>query len=106
MSDRRKVALVTGRAPASARRSRRLAADGYDVAVTGRRGGPIRRSRLRTGGLAIVADTGDQGAAERAVAETVARFGGLDALACNAGIGGEGAPTSTRRRGTTSCGST
>ena len=36
-------------------------------------------------GLAIVADTGSRADAERAVAETVDRFGGLDALVLNAG---------------------
>jgi meso-butanediol dehydrogenase / (S,S)-butanediol dehydrogenase / diacetyl reductase len=42
------------------------------------------------GGLAIEADTGDHADAVRAVGETVERLGGLDALVCNAGIGGEG----------------
>jgi meso-butanediol dehydrogenase / (S,S)-butanediol dehydrogenase / diacetyl reductase len=42
------------------------------------------------GGLAIEADTGDRADAVRAVGETVERLGGLDALVCNAGIGGEG----------------
>jgi meso-butanediol dehydrogenase / (S,S)-butanediol dehydrogenase / diacetyl reductase len=91
VSDRRKVALVTGGGTGiGAAIARRLAADGYDVAVTGRRSGPIEEVAADTGGLAVVADTGDRAAAERAVAETVARFGGLDALVCNAGIGGEG----------------
>jgi NAD(P)-dependent dehydrogenase (short-subunit alcohol dehydrogenase family) len=42
------------------------------------------------GGLAIEADTGDHADAVRAVGETVERLRGLDALVCNAGIGGEG----------------
>ena len=41
-------------------------------------------------GLAVVADTGVAGDAMRAVAETVDRFGGLDALVLNAGVGGVG----------------
>ena len=91
MSDRRKVALVSGGGTGiGAAIARRLAADGCDVAVTGRRSGPIEEVAADIGGLAVVADTGDRAAAERAVAETVARFGGLDALVCNAGIGGEG----------------
>ena len=45
---------------------------------------------LETGGLALVADTGVPADAGRVVAETIARFGGLDALVLNAGIGGEG----------------
>jgi meso-butanediol dehydrogenase / (S,S)-butanediol dehydrogenase / diacetyl reductase len=91
VSDRRKVALVTGGGTGiGAAIARRLAGDGYGVAVTGRRSGPIEEVAAEIGGLAIVADTGDEGAAERAVAETVASFGRLDGLVCNAGIGGEG----------------
>jgi NAD(P)-dependent dehydrogenase (short-subunit alcohol dehydrogenase family) len=86
-----RVALVTGGGTGiGAATARRLAADGYAVAVTGRRPGPIQRIAAETGGLAIVADTGVEADADRAVAEAVGRFGGLDALVLNAGIGGEG----------------
>ncbi len=86
-----RVALVTGGGTGiGAAIARRLAGDGYDVAVTGRREGPIGEVAHELGGLAIVADTGVEADAERAVAETVRRFGGLDALVLNAGIGGEG----------------
>jgi meso-butanediol dehydrogenase / (S,S)-butanediol dehydrogenase / diacetyl reductase len=86
-----KVALVTGGGTGiGAAVARRLAADGYRVTVTGRRARPIEEIAAEIDGLAVVADTGDPAAAERAVAETVARFGGLDALVCNAGIGGDG----------------
>ena len=86
-----RVALVTGGGTGiGAAIARRLAADGYAVAVTGRRSGPIEAVAAEIGGHAIVADTGDAGDAERAVAETFARFGGLDGLVCNAGIGGDG----------------
>ena len=85
------VALVTGGGTGiGAAVARRLAADGYAVAVAGRRAAPIEEVAAQTGGLAIVADTGDVADAERCVATTVERFGGLDALVCNAGIGGEG----------------
>ena len=78
-------------APGSARRSRAgSSADGYDVAVTGRRAGPVEEVAAEVDGLAVVADTGVAADAERAVAETVERFGGLDALVLNAGIGGVG----------------
>lgn len=91
MSSQPKVALVTGGGSGiGAAVARRLAADGYAVAVTGRRAGPIREVAAELGGLAIVADTGVVVDAQRSVAETVERFGGLDALVCNAGIGGEG----------------
>jgi NAD(P)-dependent dehydrogenase (short-subunit alcohol dehydrogenase family) len=86
-----KVALVTGGGTGiGAAIARRLAADGHAVAVTGRRAGPIEDVAAEIEGLAVVGDTGIEADADRAVQETVARFGGLDALVCNAGIGGEG----------------
>lgn len=86
-----RVALVTGGGTGiGAAVARQLAADGYAVAVTGRRPGPIEEVARQIGGVAVVADTGIEEDAERAVAETVARLGRLDALVCNAGIGGEG----------------
>jgi len=86
-----RVALVTGGGTGiGAAIARRLAGEGYAVAVTGRRAGPIEEVAAEIDGLAVVADTGIAADAERAVAETVARFGELDALVCNAGIGGEG----------------
>jgi meso-butanediol dehydrogenase / (S,S)-butanediol dehydrogenase / diacetyl reductase len=89
--NRHKAALVTGGGTGiGAAVARRLASDGWAVAVTGRREGPIEEVAAEIGGLAIVADTGDAADAERAVALTVDRFGGLDGLVCNAGIGGEG----------------
>ena len=86
-----KVALVTGGGTGiGASVARRLAADGYAVALTGRRAAPVEKVAVEIDGLAIVADTRVAADAERAVIETVDRFGGLDALVCNAGIGGEG----------------
>lgn len=86
-----KVALVTGGGSGiGAAIARRLAADGYRVAVTGRRPAPLEAIAVELDGLAIPADTGDAGDCERAVARVVAELGGLDALVCNAGIGGEG----------------
>ena len=86
-----RVALVTGGGTGiGAAVARRLAADGYAVVVTGRRPEPIDEVARETGGLAVTADTGIVVDADRAVADTVTRFGGLDALVLNAGIGGEG----------------
>ncbi len=86
-----KAALVTGGGTGiGAAVARRLAAEEYSVAVTGRRPGPIEEVAGEVDGLAVVGDTGVAADAERAVQETVARFGALDALVCNAGIGGEG----------------
>lgn len=86
-----RVALVTGGGTGiGAAVARRLAADGYKVAVTGRRPEPLEEVAQATGGLAIVADTSVEVDVARAVTETVELFGGLDALVLNAGIGGEG----------------
>ena len=86
-----RVALVTGGGTGiGAAVARRLAADGYAVVVTGRRSGPIEEIAREIDGFAIVSDTGVAADADRAVAETVTRFGSLDALVLNAGIGGEG----------------
>jgi len=86
-----RVALVTGGGTGiGAAVARRLAADGYSVAVTGRRPGPIAEIAREIDGLAIVADVGVAADADRAVAETVARFGAMHALVLNAGVGGEG----------------
>jgi NAD(P)-dependent dehydrogenase (short-subunit alcohol dehydrogenase family) len=70
--------------------ARRLAADGWSVAVTGRRPGPIEEVATEIAGLAVVSDTSVAADAARAVAATVERFEGLDALVLNAGIGCEG----------------
>ena len=64
---------------------------GYRVAITGRDEIKLAdtAAALAAAGIAhlpIRADVGDEAAAERAVAETVARFGGLDVLLNNAGI--------------------
>jgi meso-butanediol dehydrogenase/(S,S)-butanediol dehydrogenase/diacetyl reductase len=86
-----RVALVTGGGTGiGAAVARRLAADGYSVAVTGRRPEPIEEIAKEIGGLAVVADVGVAADADRAVSETVARFGSLDALVLNAGINGVG----------------
>ncbi|MBD2767625.1 SDR family oxidoreductase [Hymenobacter sp. BT664] len=64
---------------------------GYQVAFTGRDEARLAATAeaLTAAGvanLAIRADVGDEEAAERAVREAVARFGGLDVLINNAGI--------------------
>ena len=91
MTERDKVALVTGGGTGiGAAVARRLAGAGYAVAVTGRRPEPLEAVAEEIDGLAVVADTSDEAAADSAVAETVRRFGGLDALVLNAGTGGAG----------------
>ncbi|WP_210521085.1 SDR family oxidoreductase [Hymenobacter terricola] len=64
---------------------------GYQVAFTGRDEAKLADTAqaLTAAGitnLAVRADVGDEAAAERAVREAVARFGGLDVLINNAGI--------------------
>jgi len=86
-----RVALVTGGGTGiGAATARRLAADGYAIAVTGRRREPIEAVAAELNGLAIVSDTSVAADAVHAVAETVTRFGSLDGLVLNAGIEGEG----------------
>jgi meso-butanediol dehydrogenase/(S,S)-butanediol dehydrogenase/diacetyl reductase len=86
-----RVALVTGGGTGiGAAVARRLAADGYAVAVTGRRSEPIEVVAHEVDGLAVAADTALATDVERVVAATIARFGALDALVINAGVGGEG----------------
>lgn len=67
-----------------------MAARGYDVCVTGRRAEPLRALAGELGGLAVVADTADEGAIGGAVEQAVGRFGSLDALVCSAGTGASG----------------
>ncbi|MEP6892311.1 MAG: SDR family oxidoreductase [Gaiellaceae bacterium] len=91
MTDRHKVALVTGGGTGiGAAVARWLAEAGYAVAVTGRRREPLAAVAGDIDGLAIVADTTLEADAARAVAETVDALGGLDALVLNAGRGGVG----------------
>jgi NAD(P)-dependent dehydrogenase (short-subunit alcohol dehydrogenase family) len=70
--------------------ARALARDGYDVCVTGRRIDALEDVAAEIGGLAVAADTTDPAAVEQAVAAAAARFGGLDAVVCNAGTGASG----------------
>ena len=84
-----KVALVTGGGTGiGAATARRLAADGWAVAITGRRPEPLEALADELGALALAGDVGERADAEAAVAATVERFGGLDGLVLNAGRGG------------------
>jgi NAD(P)-dependent dehydrogenase (short-subunit alcohol dehydrogenase family) len=85
------VALVTGGGTGiGAAVARRLAADGYGVAVTGRQAGPIEEVADEIDGLAVTGDTSVAADADRAVSEAIGRYGSLDALVINAGSGGGG----------------
>ena len=86
-----RAALVTGGGTGiGAAIARRLAADGYDVCITGRRPGPLEEVAAGIGALAVPGDTGDPGDAQAAVAAAKEAFGRLDVLVCNAGIGRAG----------------
>jgi NAD(P)-dependent dehydrogenase (short-subunit alcohol dehydrogenase family) len=72
--------------------ARRLAADGYGVVVAGRRAKAcdVVIEELKAAGqaaLAVATDVGEPEHAGRVVAAAVDRFGGIDALVNNAGIG-------------------
>ncbi len=86
-----KVALITGGSSGIGLAAARLfLAEGARVAITGRRQDALDAAAATLGPdlLAIQADATDQAAVERAVAAVVARFGGLDVVFANAGIGG------------------
>jgi NAD(P)-dependent dehydrogenase (short-subunit alcohol dehydrogenase family) len=85
-----KVAIVTGGSRGiGAAIARMLTAQGASVVITGRNTQDLEEARQRLGGdtLAIPADVRDPGDVERAVHQTVERFGGLDVLVNNAGVG-------------------
>lgn len=86
-----RVALVTGGGTGiGAATARRLAADGWNVAVMGRRRDLVEAVAGDIDGVAVVADTAVAADAERAVNETIAAFGALDGLVLNAGTGSPG----------------
>jgi meso-butanediol dehydrogenase/(S,S)-butanediol dehydrogenase/diacetyl reductase len=88
-----RIAIVTGGGTGiGAAVARRLARDGYAVALVGRRPGPIEAvaGELRGEAAATLvcpADVGRPEDAQRVVEEAVEAFGGLDLLVNNAGIG-------------------
>jgi meso-butanediol dehydrogenase / (S,S)-butanediol dehydrogenase / diacetyl reductase len=70
--------------------ARRFAADGWRVAVNGRRPEPIAAVAADIEGVAVQGDTTEPDVAERVVADTVAALGGLDCVVLNAGIAHSG----------------
>jgi meso-butanediol dehydrogenase / (S,S)-butanediol dehydrogenase / diacetyl reductase len=87
-----KVALVTGGGSGiGAATARAFAREGAKVVVTGRRAGPIQAVAADTAGVAVQGDVRDDRHLAEAVATAVRRFGGLDVVVANAGVGGGGA---------------
>jgi NAD(P)-dependent dehydrogenase (short-subunit alcohol dehydrogenase family) len=85
------AALVTGGGSGiGAAVARRLAQDGFDVCVSGRRREPLERVAREIDGVPVAADISGREGAERAVEAALARFGRLDAVVCNAGTGASG----------------
>jgi 3-oxoacyl-[acyl-carrier protein] reductase len=89
-----KVAIVTGGSRGIGRAiARALVGEGVHVTITGRSGTNLSAARSMiqsagSGGVETVqADVRDYGAVERAVEATVAKFGGLDIVVNNAGVG-------------------
>jgi meso-butanediol dehydrogenase / (S,S)-butanediol dehydrogenase / diacetyl reductase len=84
-----RTAIVTGAGTGIGRAvARSLAADGYGVALVGRRPEPLEELAAELpDALATPADVSDADAVRRAVGEVVERFGGLDVLVNNAGVG-------------------
>jgi 3-oxoacyl-[acyl-carrier protein] reductase len=84
-----RAAIVTGAGTGiGAAVARRLGGDGYGIALVGRREEPLEAVAAELEAAVVVpADVGAAGEAERVVAAAVQRFGGVDVLVNNAGIG-------------------
>lgn len=89
-----RTVIVTGAGTGiGAATARRLAAEGANVILTGRRAAPIETVAASCNGLAVAGDAASRDHAEALVHLSKDRFGGLDAVVCNAGGFGFGTLT-------------
>ncbi len=87
----KKTALVTGGGTGiGAAVARRIASEGGNVVLVGRRREPLDAVAAETKALVVAADAADGASMKKAVATAVERFGGLDILIANAGGHGVG----------------
>jgi meso-butanediol dehydrogenase / (S,S)-butanediol dehydrogenase / diacetyl reductase len=83
-----KVAIITGGGTGiGAAVARRFAAEGASVLVMGRRREPIEEVAREVGGVAVPGDAADPANVEGVVATALDRFGHLDVVVANAGVG-------------------
>lgn len=85
-----RAAIVTGAASGiGAAVARRLGEDGFALVLSGRRPGPLHELAVELGdaAVAVPGDVGDPATAGDLVAAAHERFGGIDAVVLNAGIG-------------------
>ena len=87
-----KVAIVSGGGTGiGAATAALLRREGAQVAITGRRPEPLEEVAAATGAVSIPGDTSSGEAVDAAIRATVERFGGLDIVIANAGLGTGGA---------------
>jgi NAD(P)-dependent dehydrogenase (short-subunit alcohol dehydrogenase family) len=84
------VLITGGGSGIGAACARAFATRGWQVAVNGRRAGPLEEVARDTGGVAIAGDGGEADGAEAIVAASLNALGGLDCLVLNAGVGHSG----------------
>ena len=93
MDSRTACAVITGAATGIGRATAEaLVRDGYGVVLVGRRREPLEAlaSELGDQALATPADVGSQEQVRAAVSRAVERFGGIDVVVNNAGVGDSG----------------